>query len=302
MAAGLDPATSPAWTLNLDADLELGAGAGYQPARGVKVAMGPHIERLAASLLEPGDVLVDENSPALVARGRRGRAFCPTPRALAILRRAGAEPEAHPELAVLRRVNSRAFSHSLGQTMPGAAFVTELAEARRRLDERPAGGGAWRIKHAFGMAGRNQRVVVPCRADGRDLAFVRAGLAQGGVQIEPDVAIVDEYALHGVLAEDGSSRFGAVVRQRCDPRGAWLSTERIADCDSLGDVPDRIHEEAHLVAAALRVAGYFGPFGVDAFSYRDGNGELHLQPRSEINARYSMGFAIGFGRPGVTAR
>jgi hypothetical protein len=24
---------------------------------------------------------------------------------------------------------------------------------------------------------------------------------------------------------------------------------------------------------------------------------LRVQPRSEINARYSMGFAIGFGRP-----
>jgi hypothetical protein len=285
-----------AFTLNLDADLELGAGPGYQPASSVKAAMGPHVERLAASLLAPGDVLVDETCPEIVARGLTGRAFCPTPRALAVLRRAGAEPEPHPDVDVLRRVNSRAFSSSLGATMPGAAFVTDLESARAMLDGQPATGGAWRIKHAFGMAGRNQRVVVPSAADARDLAFVRAGLAQGGVQIEPDVGIVEEYALHGVISGDGSTRFGTLVRQRCDPRGAWLSTERIADATSLGDLPDRIHQEGRLVAAALRGAGYFGPFGIDAYSYRDEGGRLRLQPRSEINARYSMGFAVGFGR------
>jgi hypothetical protein len=39
---------------------------------------------------------------------------------------------------------------------------------------------------------------------------------------------------------------------------------------------------------------YFGPFGVDAYTYRARDGRLGLQPRSEINARYSMGFAAGF--------
>jgi hypothetical protein len=47
------------------------------------------------------------------------------------------------------------------------------------------------------------------------------------------------------------------------------------------------------VATALTLAGYFGPFGVDAFVYRDRLGTERLQPRSEVNARYSMGFAVG---------
>jgi hypothetical protein len=45
------------------------------------------------------------------------------------------------------------------------------------------------------------------------------------------------------------------------------------------------------VAAALLQAGYFGPFGIDAFRYELG-GRTKLQPRCEINARYTMGFAI----------
>jgi hypothetical protein len=61
----------------------------------------------------------------------------------------------------------------------------------------------------------------------------------------------------------------------------------------------RLLEEARRVGLALAQAAYFGPFGVDAFTYRDRAGALQLQPRSEINARYTMGFAVGFGHSGV---
>jgi hypothetical protein len=129
-----------------------------------------------------------------------------------------------------------------------------------------------------------------------DREFLRAGLAEGGLQVEPDVAIEVEYAQHGVLEADGTLRVGSLVRQRCDPRGAWLSTEPIDAPAAHGEVATQLAEELVRVARALHEAGYFGPFGVDAFTFRDLAGALSLQPRSEINARYSMGFAVGFGR------
>ncbi len=249
------------------------------------------VARLAVALLAPGDVLIDASRPEPMARGRLGRAFCPTPRALELLARAGAHPESHPSVDVLRRVNSRAFASSLGPTLPGAAFVTELGAARTLLHARPPIGEGWRAKHAFGMAGRNQRIVSPSSVGPRDLAFVANGLAQGGVQIEPDVAIEEEYAVHAFLPEDGPLRVGAVARQRCDAHGAWMATEPLASGgQAVGDLPDRLAEECRRVADALSRAGYFGPFGVDAYSYRDAGGDLRLQPRGEINARYSMGF------------
>jgi hypothetical protein len=291
-------ATNLAWVLNLDADLELGAGQAYTPRRSVKLATKTHAQRLAMSLLGPGDILVDESSHSGSARGRLGRAFCPTPRALDALRQAGAHPEPHPPPDVLRRVNSRAFAASLGPTMPDGAFVTDLEVARAILELGPAVGSAWRVKHAFGMSGRNQRVVGPSPLSDSDFSFVRTGLIQGGVQLEPDVAIADEYAIHGLIAQDGSFRIGALVRQRCNSRGAWVSTERIdSGLESLGDIPARMRREADLVALALSRAGYFGPFGVDAYSYRDRDEKIRLQPRSEINARYTMGFAVGWGPP-----
>jgi hypothetical protein len=122
-------ATARAWVLNLDADVELAHRTRYEPSRRVRDAIRAHAERLAAVLLLPGDVLVDDVSTPLSARGLPGVAFCPTPRAVSLLRRAGAEPEPHPSVDVLRAVNSRAFASSLGATLPSAGFVTDV-EAR----------------------------------------------------------------------------------------------------------------------------------------------------------------------------
>jgi len=294
-----------AWVLNLDADVELAAGTagkGYTPSARVREAMRPWHGLLATELLGPDDVLVDavdEGAPPPEARGRVGRAYCPTPRALALLRRAGAEPEPHPALEILRRVNSRAFCASLGATLEGAAFVTDRASLDAALREVPRLGVAWRIKRALGMAGRGQRVVAPGPLEGRsrvETELVEAGLADGGFQLEPDVRIERELAMHGFLEADGALTLGALVVQTCDARGGWVSSARAADDDE-PEARGILHEEAKRVAAALLAEGYAGPFGIDAFHYLDREGVRRFQPRSEINARYSMGFACGFGPP-----
>ena len=130
---------------------------------------------------------------------------------------------------------------------------------------------------------------------------MRAGLSEGGVQIEPDVTIVAEFAIHGLLGPAGALTLGPVVKQHCDARGAWVSSERLAVGHAPAHAPASLASEAERVAAALSAAGYFGPFGVDAYTYRvrrfanasdmERDGAIALQPRSEINARYTMGFA-----------
>ncbi len=280
-----------AWVLNLDADLELAHGAGYTPRASVERAMVPYVERFRAAFVSEKDVIVDTSTPAGSAAGFVGRAFCPTPRANAMLVRAGAEPEPHPAFDVLRRVASRAFSASLGPTMPKSAFFTRLDDARDTLRGDPSPGTSWRIKRAYGMAGRAHRVVHPSPRD-EDVAFLARWIAEGGAQIEPNVRIVDEYAMHGRVAGDGSMELGALTRQRTDANGAWIASEHAEDAPR--EVNEKIAHEARKTSRALADAGYFGPFGVDAFTYEDG-GRVVLRPRSEINARYSMGFAVGFG-------
>ena len=280
-----------AWVLNLDADLELAHGAGYTPSASVARGTAAFAERLRATLASPHDVVVDASTPDGSAAGLVGRAFCPTPTAIAMLVRAGAEPEPHPPLDVLRRVTSRAFSASLGQTLPKAAFVTRLEDAWEILRKDPAPGTGWRIKRAFGMAGRGHRVVRAAPSEA-DVAFLANWLAKGGAQIEPNVRVVDEYAMHGFVSPDGCVRVGVLTRQRTDASGAWLASERAEGAP--GDIHDAVARETERAAHALALEGYTGPFGVDAFTYDAGSGVV-LRARSEINARYSMGFAMGMG-------
>ncbi len=298
--------TRRAFVLNLDADEELAASARYAPTLRVKEAMRPHVAALARTLLRDGDLLVDDDTlagTALSATGAPlpGLAFCPTPRALGMLRRAGAEPVAHPSFDVLRRVNGRAFAASLGPTLPGGAFVTDLGAALAHLASTSAVSSAWRVKRAFGMAGRGQRVIACGALDSADKAFVQASIARDrGVQIEPNLHISIELGLHGSLTERGTLTAGNLVHQRCDARGAWLATEPLPE-----DHPARIHEpalraELARVGVALHEASYFGAFGIDAFVYFGAGNQPNLQPRSEVNARYSMGWPIGMaGAPSL---
>jgi hypothetical protein len=283
-----------AWVLNLDADLELAAGSGYSPTNAVRGAMAKHVERLAASLLGPDDIRVDEASAPESAKGYEGRAFCPTPRAIALLVRAGASPVAHPPVSVLREVNGRAFCAALGPTLPDGAFVHDLAAAEALVARTPAVGRQWRAKRAFGMSGRGQRRIAPGAITDADRAFFRSAIdSDHGVMIEPDVPIVRELAIHGELEANGVLQLGQLVEQRCDVHGQWLETTPASTPD---DTRAALEDEARRVASALFAAGYFGPFGIDAFEYRDLEDVVRLQPRSEINARYSMGFAVGFVR------
>jgi hypothetical protein len=192
-------------------------------------------------------------------------------------------------------VNGRAFCASLGQTLPEAAFVTDIETAETLLSKQPVCASQWRAKRAFGMAGRGQRRIAPGAVTDADRSFLRASIAaDAGVQIEPDVAIVRELAMHGFIEEDRAVRFGRLVAQECDEHGQWQATLLADDVDAA--ISSAIAAEAHHVAGALCAAGYFGPFGIDAFLYRDLDGRIRLQPRSEINARYSMGYTVGFGR------
>lgn len=298
---GTDDDDEPrAWVLNLDADLELAAHPrAYTPPASLRARGDAMARVLAPLLLGPRDVVVSEDERARgAARGLPGRAYSPTPSALRLLARAGAIAEPHPSVDVLRRVSSRAFAAELGATLPGEGLFTDAARARAKLRETPPVGDAWRMKRAFGMSGRGQRVVVPGTESDADRSMIESAIAEGGVRIEPSVAIVTEYGMHALLpAGGGALRVGALVRQTCDARGAWLATERVTEPEpNEVAIGAALAAEIARVGAALEAAGYFGPFGVDAFTYRDARGDIALQPRSEINARYSMGFGVGFGR------
>jgi hypothetical protein len=281
-----------AFFLNFDAEAELADPSARTPPRAVAARSRALAEKVRG-LLAPGDVLIDE-ATRLPRGAFAGRAWCPTPRALAAIARAGAIVPAAPPLAVLARVNDRRFCAELGLTLPGARWVTTWEETREALAA-PSPTGLWLLRRPFGFAGRGRLRLAPARVGAAEERWIQASLGRGGLLAEPWVDRAGDFGLHGHVAQDGAVVLGAPTAQRCDDRGAWIASDRAGPGDLSAAEERALFEAAEEAAAALARAGYFGPFGVDAFRYRGARGALAFDPRCEINARYSMGWAVGMG-------
>ena len=279
-----------AWVLNLDAEVELSRlNFAYVPRNKLLQQLELYGQGSRA-LLGPQDVLVEPGA-APPPHGFVGRAWCPTPQAVSRLHAAGVEPEPHPEAAALRRVNHRLFAHQAGGGLPEQRYFTERAplEALLRRAER-----AWLLKRPLAFAGRGQMRFYGPISD-KQWSWLDVSLAQDGLIVEPLVTPTLEVSLHGFVWQRGRFELGRACVQEVSERGVFRGL-RLAVAGELGSAEAAsLFEQAERVAGLLHAAGYFGPFGIDAYRYRlgDTRGFCAL---SEINARYTMGFAIGFPR------
>jgi hypothetical protein len=281
------------WDLNLDAEYELATIGSYTRSRAAQGFIDAH-RSAASDVLGAGDVLLEEFDQRRDLGGPlRGRAWCPTPSALARLRAIGATPEPAPSVEVLRAVNDRAFCASLGQTLEFARHCTSLDQLRATLAG-PDGPSDWLAKRAFGLAGRGRRKLRRSECSAADERWLIASLREGGVQLEPWLSIEAEFAVNGELTPDGELCLGAPRYEQLDEHGSWKASRDATAADLSGEEAAQLIHEARRVAAALSARGYFGPFGVDSYRYHDpASGLLRLQPRSEVNARYTMGWTVG---------
>lgn len=291
MASSREPL---AWVLNLDAEDELAHPGAHTPT----AAMKERIEGLRpqlASLVLPGDRVIWPGAEP-IELGLLGRAWCPTRWALSQLERARVRQPRAPHMDVLRRVNHRRFNHELGQFLPGAGFAEDPGAFRGLLSTGAQASveRCWLLKRPFGYAGRGRRKWRAGELIAADHSWLEASWRDGeGLQVEPWVERVFDCALHGFLEEDGECTFGRVTLQDVDATGAWRSTVLAPGGTLTSTEEESLVHEARRTAEALHAAGYFGPFGLDGYRWVAPDGSVHFQPRSEINARYSMGWAIG---------
>jgi len=288
-----------AWVLNLDAEYELEAGRRYTPSEHLKRLVARERRRLLGNLVAPGDVVVtEEQLPRLGARARglRGLAWCPTPRARALLESAGALLAPAPPLEVLRAVNARPFALPLRARRVEDSFSKDVAttlEETLALLARPASDG-WLVRRSFGAAGRGRRRIAAGAPAADERAWIAAGLTRGPLVVEPWVRVTREYTRSGWVRPDGSVRIAPPCFQETSAQGAWTGTQAAAP-DEVREADDRRLEAMVAdVGAALAAQGYFGPFGIDAYRHRvpGGRGEA-LNPLSEINARFTMDWTVG---------
>lgn len=280
-----------AWVLNLDAELELARGRpGYVPQRKLSAQLAEH-GRGSLRLLGPRDVLVEEHArgaePALV-----GRAWCPTPLALAKLRAFGATPEPCPEPSVLRRVNHRLFGHELGGGLPEQAYVQSREQLSSKIGDCAE---RWLLKRPLSFAGRGQLRVIGPLTD-KQWTWVDASLKRDGLLLEPLVEPTLELSLHGFVWPDARYRLGRICVQAVSERGAFQDIRLAEPAELSESEAAALHERAETATRALAAAGYFGPFGVDGYRYLR-RGQHGFCALSELNARYTLGFATGFPEP-----
>lgn len=293
-----------AFVANLDAELELTASSDYQPSTRMLAAMAERSRSVAAQLARSLSLSVVTLVPGATRPGgakacAASLCWCPTPRALATLRLADAPPCAAPPLHVLRRVNHRAFAAELGPMLPGARHVRSPHDVAAALATSP---GPWLLKRAFGFSGRGRKQVPGGRPlDDATRTWVERSFTEhgGSLQVEPLVQVIADFALHGHVDEQGAVRLGQPTRQDIAADGSWRGSRR-TDRDDLDDLEhDVLEVTARRAAIALHRAGYSGPFGIDAYRWRDA-GRTLFHPLSEINARLSMGWFVGMGeRAGV---
>jgi hypothetical protein len=285
-------ATRIAWLLNLDADSEL---AGLTPGGTARYRPDPDIQARIADLapkmqllLRPDDLIVE--GPDERATGLTVLTFCPTPSALARLSDWGLSAALTADATLLRRLNSRAFCAELGQTLPHARYVHDMTELELAI-RAPSATGSFLLKRAFSFAGRERRQARAGVLDASTRGFAARSFARGeGLQVEPWLERRGDFARHGFVRADGHVLFGPLVQQHNSAAGRWQRSE-LAGPDVLTAAEQAsLERELSLTASALVAEGYRGPFGVDAFRYLDGHGDLAFQPRCEINVRFTMGY------------
>ncbi len=295
-----------AWVLNLDAEHELECAHSFTPSAHLRQLVARESRRLVGTLVAPGDIVLDERDRT--SRERRaenllGLAWSPTPRALALLRAAGAAPLDAPAVAVLRGVNSRPFAAALrAEHAPGSFakhVVATLEDALARL-ALPAALG-WLVRRSFGAAGRGRRRIASGAPDAGELAWLVASLRSGPLVIEPWVEVTREFTRSGWVGADGSIAVSSPCVQTVSESGAWTGTERDETNQTHRDDDRALAEMFERAGRALAAAGYFGPFGIDAYRHRTADGREVLNPLSEINARFTMDWATALSSDPRTA-
>jgi phosphoribosylaminoimidazole carboxylase (NCAIR synthetase) len=119
-----------------------------------------------------------------------------------------------------------------------------------------------------------------------------------GLVLEPHVDITLEASLHAQLTPSGSLVVGVPCVQQVD-RGRFVCARTAVPGELRPSEVTSLEATLTQLAAAVQRAGYFGPLGVDAYRYVDGEGRTRWNPCGELNARFTMGFAAGMRAAGV---
>ena len=206
-----------------------------------------------------------------------------------------------PPADVVQEVNSRRERFHLERLLASPLPGMQLIESVEQLEEVVAGSGhlsrGWVLKANFGMAGRES-----VRGRGTPLSeptrrWAAARLEESGCVIfEPMVAPIAEAGIQLEIPRSGEPALVGIVPQIVGKDGTYRGS-RFGNPDAEIDPWQPAVPIALAAASHLQKRGYFGPLGIDAMWYRDADGQAHLRPLQDVNARFTMGrLALGWTR------
>jgi hypothetical protein len=199
-------------------------------------------------------------------------------------------PSVHPDLAVVRRVNSRAYSFELERSLFGEDADGSFPDGHRAAgrfvakgNHGHAGIGQMRFDAAPDSGPSGVRSLLSSR-------LTRLAARHGGVVIEPELQVECEWGVLFDLGHEGGLSALRHHRLLSGPAGGYAGA--LVFPAGVPDADWEPHEEGirdglRRIAAALHGAGYFGPVGVDIFTHRL-DGHLRLRLLVDLNARHSM--------------
>jgi len=195
-----------------------------------------------------------------------------------------------------KAVNDRRFALSLrdelGVALAGARVIESLDELDAHIET--TGARRWVCKAPWTAAGRDRAHGV--RKGGDHVYIARLLERCGALVFEPWLERIVDLGVAASVVRDGTVQLHGIHTLRVDPRGMFVGID-LAAPQLTDDESSRMMFVARSVARHLALAGYVGPFTIDAFVYRDEHGERALHPISEINARYTFGHvALGFAQ------
>jgi hypothetical protein len=294
--------------MNADFEMELAArGNTYRRPH----SFAPLNRRLAPHLLwlaSPGDgLLLEERWPEALARqaeqqevelvlagegkNQQDRIFAPwgwTPSVVAVGESVGASvTPVSPD--IVRRVNSKLWSHALeqelGLAIPGARVAASFNELQEAVANAcPCADDKWVIKNPFGFAARERVLGRSTRLEGAQATWAQRQFARGETLIfQPWLERVREYGVTLEINPDGEINLVGISDLQTNGAGTGTGYLLGRKIDSYR--ASELERVAREVGARLFKEGYVGPVGVDALEHTGG-----LHPLLEINARYTMGF------------
>jgi hypothetical protein len=203
----------------------------------------------------------------------------------------------HPAVEAARRCNHRALGFAVARELdlllPGARLIESAGELEAHLAAGGAelSGGTWVVKAPLSASGRDRLRVRAGELDDAARARLDRLLARGPLLFEPWVDRQVDVGVCGLVTPAGHLAFPP-HRLLNDAGGVFRGIELDDAGDRLGLTRrerTQLESATSRVARALRSEGYVGPFGIDAYTYRDGAGRRRFQALGEINARLTFG-------------